>query len=234
MKRSLVAGVGLLALAALVGWAVVRSLPPVERARHVDPSPNLSKSRGVSPGSPLPDDDGSRARFGITGTIDYAVRDADGRIKAGGVIHNTINNDAKNEVFNRIAAGASSTAFDGIAALSVSVGTDDPSNGVLAGSIALNLDGDSGTSGNQNPADGTVTTQFSTDPGQGTISVTFTAKVDSVSVKQIVLTKAVEDDTAVGNGAAIADADIFAYVDVPDVTLNTNDTVQYTWTVNVD
>ena len=27
---------------------------------------------------------------------------------------------------------------------------------------------------------------------------------------------------------------LVAYVDVPDITLNTNDTVQYTWTVDVD
>jgi hypothetical protein len=118
--------------------------------------------------------------------------------------------------------------------MSASVGSDDPSNGVLAGSITLNLDGDLGTPGHQNPADGVVATDFSSDPGKGTISVTFTAQADGVTVKQIVLTKVPADNTAVSNGKAIADGDIFAYVDVPDVTLNTNDTVQYTWTVNVD
>jgi hypothetical protein len=180
------------------------------------------------------DPGGSQDRFGVRGTIGYTVRDAAGRVKLAGVIHNTVNNEAKNEVFNRIASTPSGGAFDGIAALSVSVGSDDPANGTLAGSITLNLDGDPGTPGNQNPADGTVTSEFGSDPGRGTISVTFTAKADSVSVKQIVLTKSAEDDTSVSNGKAIPDADIFAYVDVPDVTLNTNDTVQYTWTVNVD
>ena len=63
--------------------------------------------------------------------------------------------------------------------------------------------------------------------------MTFTA-TGSVTIKQIVLTRATEDDTLVGGAVAIADADIFAYVDVPDISLTTNDTVTYTWTVDVD
>ncbi|MBI2966149.1 MAG: hypothetical protein HYY34_08100 [Chloroflexi bacterium] len=237
MKRLLFAGIAMLALTIVASLAVARTKPlakmvkptPVAlRALAQDASPAArSESQQAAP-------QGSQVTFGIRGTIDYAVRDGRGRVKQAGVIHNTVNNEAKNEVFNRIASGASTTPFDGIAALSVSVGSDDPANGVLAGSIALNLDGDSGTGGNQNPADGAVATDFTADSGKGTITVTFTAKADSVSVKQIVLTKATEDDTSVSNGTAIADADVFAYVDVPDVTLNTNDTVQYTWTVNVD
>ena len=65
------------------------------------------------------------------------------------------------------------------------------------------------------------------------MAVTFTAQSDGVDVKQIVLTKAAEDDTSDG-AVAIADGDIFSYVDVPDIVLNTNDTVQYTWTIDVD
>lgn len=227
----------MLALAIVASFAVARA---GHRAQTTNPTAAASRGpvQDVMPPTrseleePAPQ--GSQTTFGIRGTIDYAVRDGRGRVKRAGVIHNTVNNEAKNEVFNRIASGASATPFDGIAALSVSVGSDDPANGVLAGSIVLNLDGDSGTGGNQNPADGAVATDFGADAGKGTITVTFTAKADSVSVKQIVLTKATEDDTAVSNGTAVADADIFAYVDVPDVTLNTNDTVQYTWTVNVD
>lgn len=232
MKRLLFAGMAILIVAVIAGWAVARTQRSIEATR-TQPTSFLSDSqterRDQGPGL-----DGSDVRFGIRGTIDYAVRDSHGRVKVAGVIHNTVNNEAKNEVFNRIAASGSNTPFDGIAALSVSVGSDDPANGVVAGSIALNLDGDSGTAGNQNPADGVVTTDFGADPGKGTVVVTFTAKIDSVTVKQIVLTKSAEDDTAVSNGTTITDADIFAYVDVPDVTLNTNDTVQYTWTVNVD
>ncbi|MFQ6027166.1 MAG: hypothetical protein ACE5Q6_06720, partial [Dehalococcoidia bacterium] len=58
----------------------------------------------------------------------------------------------------------------------------------------------------------------------------------TVTVDQIVLTKADEDNTLTGNPAAppIADSDIFAYVDVQNVSLNANDTVTYTWTIDVD
>jgi hypothetical protein len=221
-----------LMVAVIAGWAVARTQRSAGATR-LQPTSLLSNPQ-ASISNPGPDLDGSEVRFGIRGTIDYAVRDSRGRVKVAGVIHNTVNNEAKNEVFNRITVSGSNTPFDGIAALSVSVGSDDPANGVVAGSIALNLDGDSATAGNQNPADGVVTTDFGADPGKGTVVVTFTAKLDSVTVKQIALTKSAEDDTAISNGTTITDADIFAYVDVPDVTLNTNDTVQYTWTVNVD
>ena len=125
-------------------------------------------------------------------------------------------------------------AYDGIAAPDVTVGAEDPADGTLSTSITLLLDGDSGTGGEQNPADGAVVTDFGTENGNGTIQVTFTATANGVQVLQIVLTKAVEDDTLVGGANAITDDETFAYVDVPDITLNTNDTVQYTWTVDVD
>ncbi len=179
---------------------------------------------------------GRKAPVRLTGTLEYIVRDANGNLKEQGIIHNTVNDpEALNEVFNRIAATASGGAYDGIAALSVPAGGggDDPSDGVLDTSITLLLDGDSGTNGNQNPADGTVTTDFGTESGNGTVVVTFTAQSDSVDIKQVVLTKASEDNT-IGGASAITDADIFSFLDVPDVTLNTNDTVQYTWTVDVD
>jgi hypothetical protein len=234
VRRLLLAGTAILVLVVAAGWALARfhrtdptASTVVHQTSFIPDSPGESQGQSS-------DSDDSQIRFGIRGRIDYTVRDARGRVKVAGAIHNTVNNEAKNEVFNRISATGSSSRFDGIAALSVSVGSDDPSNGVVAGSIALNLDGDSATAGNQNPADGAVTTDFGADPGKGTIVVTFTAKADSVTVKQIVLTKSAEDDTAVSNGTTITDADLFAYVDVPDVTLNTNDTVQYTWTVNVD
>ncbi len=48
------------------------------------------------------------------------------------------------------------------------------------------------------------------------------------------LTRATEDDTLIGGAAAIADADIFSYVDVPDISLSASYTVTYTWTIDVD
>jgi len=181
---------------------------------------------------------GKNSPLRITGSIEYTVRDAGGNVKEQGATHNTVNDpEAINEVFNRITGAASGGAYDGIAALSVPFngsGSDDPSDGVAAASITLNLDGDSGSSGVQNPADGAVATDFGNESGNGTVVVTFTALADSVEIKQVVLTKAAEDKTDVGGAADIADADIFAYLDVADVTLNISDTVQYTWTVDVD
>ena len=63
--------------------------------------------------------------------------------------------------------------------------------------------------------------------------VTFTSKASSVSVTQIVLTRKAADDTADGT-VALADNEIFAYIDVPDVSLDTGDSVQYTWSIDVD
>ena len=175
---------------------------------------------------------GTSARTGIKGIVEYTVRGPDGKIKEHDIIYNTVNVEGLNDTFNLITATGLGT-HDGIAALSVTVATDDPSDGVLASSITLLLDGDGGTGGEQNPADGTVTTDFGTESGNGTVAVTFTA-TGAADVRQIVLTRSVEDDTLVGGAAPIADADIFAYVDVPDISLTASDTVTYTWTVDVD
>ncbi len=174
------------------------------------------------------------SKTGVRGIIDYKVMSAAGELIEEGRIFNTVNDEGKDETFNRIAGTGTGNAFDGIAALDVAVGTDDPADGTLSTSITLLLDGDSGTGGEQNPADGTVVTDFGTENGNGTIQVTFTATANGVSVLQIVLTRADEDNTLVGGANPITDAETFAYVDVPDITLNTNDTVQYTWTIDVD
>jgi len=175
------------------------------------------------------------AKTGVRGIVDYKVWSAAGDLIREGRVFNTVNNEGKDETFNRIAGSATGGAFDGIAALDVTVGTDDPSDGVLSTSITLNLDGDSATGGiEENPVDGAVVTDFGTENGNGTIQATFTATANGVLVLQIVLTRADEDDTLIGGANAITDAQIFAYVDVPDITLNTNDTVQYTWTIDVD
>lgn len=222
MKKLLVLGLVVSAVAALLAFITVRSLGPDEEVAQTV----------LQMGEKAVQSGGNASPVGIKGIIKYTVRDANGNVKESAVIYNTVNDpEALDEVFNRIARTMTGGAYDAIGALAVDAATDDPSDGVLAGSITLNLDGDSGTVGNQNPADDDSIGAPSN--GDGTIDVTFTAQADSVNVKQIVLTKAAEDDTSDG-AVAIADADIFAYVDVPDVTLDTNDTVQYTWTVDVD
>ena len=178
--------------------------------------------------------DGKLVAFGVRGTVEYVVRDADGNVREQGIARNTINAEALNETFNRITSVASGGPYDRIVALGVDAITDDPSDGVVGGSVADNLDGDGGIAGDQNPAAGSVTTDFGTETGNGAVAVTFTAKIDGVSVKQVLLSKGAVDDTTQGPNPAIADSDILSFQDVPDVTLNTNDTVQYTWTLDVD
>ena len=219
-------GIGL-ALSAFVALAAVLAVWDL-RLRDDGPQ-EAAQSKEATKGS-----DGRTVALGIKGTVEYTVRDAEGNVKEHGVIHNTINGEGLNEIYNRITSAASGGAFDAIVALSVDVITDDPSDGVAGTSITDDLDGDSGIAGDQNQADGTVTTDFGTETGNGTVAVTFTAQLNAVSVKQVVLTKAAVDDTSQGPNPTVVDADILAYQDVPDVTLNTNDTVQYTWTLDVD
>lgn len=220
MKKVILAGLVVQVMLVLGAIAGVWALGSGEEAPQKDIQSNQAADQPQ----------GRVASVGITGIVEYTVRDPSGNVKEHGVIENTINAEALNEVFNRITGAASGGAYVGIAALDV---PDDPSGGVAGASMTKKLDGDSGTAGNQNPADGAVTTDFGTETGNGTVSVTFTATGDNVSVLQVVLTKSVENDTLAGN-LSIADADIFAFQDLPDVTLNTNDTVQYTWTVDVD
>ena len=178
---------------------------------------------------------GSSASFGVEGIVEYTVQDSRGKVLEHGVVHNTVNSDALDETFRRLIEGGPGAiiGYDGIAALSVPSQTDDPSDGVDATSITLLLDGNDGSSGDYNPADGTVSSP-SDGGGQGTVSVTFTAQ-GAAEVKQIVLTKADEDKTSGGGGAAaIADADILSYLDVPDVSLSNTHSVTYIWTINID
>ena len=178
---------------------------------------------------------GSNASFGVTGIVEYTVQASDGTVLEHGVIHNAVNNEALDEAFSRLIVDAIglTMGYDAIVALSVDSSLDDPSDGVDAASLTLLLDGNGGQPGDQNPADGSVAPP-SDGSGQGTISVTFTAQ-DAAEVKQIVLTKAAEDNTITDGGAEpVADADILSYVDVPDISLNSGDSVTYVWTINVD
>lgn len=228
MKRiALVGMVGLVAAVAVVGvvlWSPWSAGQESKTASVADQGASEAGGTGVP--------------VGIKGIIEYTVRDASGNVKTEGVIHNTVNTQAINEVLYRmldIATTQGSGDYDGIAALSVAVGTDDPSDGVLAASITDTLDGSgSDCTTSHNPNDGTFTDGTGSESGNGTIAVTFTACANGLTVAQIVLTNAAPDNNNTTGGSAIADAAIFAYVDVPDVNLNSGDTVQYTWTVDVD
>lgn len=167
---------------------------------------------------------------GVTGRVQWSVFDSSGALKSQSGWFNTVNANAIDEVFDFIVGNAATGTYDAIVALKEDSGTDDPSDGIDAASLALTLDGDTGTAGDQNPADDdTLPTPTA---GDGSIIVTFAASA-STTIKQIALTKAAEQDTSAGQ-ALIADDDIFAYIDVPDITLGSGDSVQYTWTIDVD
>ena len=228
MKKAAKVGLGLAALIALAGAVAIAAPYPwsPRTANQSEEEIGQGQSREVS--------------VGLRGIVEYTVRDPDGNIREHGIHHNTINDpEALNEVFNRITSGGvygADDAYHAIVALTADATADDPSDGVKSSSIGDNLDGDPATGGNQNPADGAVATDFGTESGNGTIKVTFIARDDNVTIMQVVLTKAAEDDTTTGGPPkpSIDDADILAYQDVTDVTLNTNDTVQYTWTIDTD
>ena len=228
MSRILGVGVGIVVLVAVVaGIAVWATGSDREDARKAvgESAPDAGGS-GAQPG-------GMTAGFGISGIIEYTVRDPKGKVRDSGIIHNTVNDpEALNEVFNRITGTSSGGAYDAIGAVDIATGL---AGGITGDAITENLDGDSGTGGNQNPADDSdgAATDFGTESGNGQVAVTFTAQAVSVNVTQIFLTKDTEQ-TISGAGTNIPDSEVFAYVDVPDIILNTGDSVTYTWTVDVD
>ncbi len=177
--------------------------------------------------------DNARDRAAVRGHVAYVLYDAEGTEVERWEDHNTVNLEGLDSTFNLITGNVATAGYDGIAAVSASTATDDPSDGLLSTSIALTLDGDSGTGGDQNPADGAIATDFGTENGNGTVIVTFTANA-AVTIDQIALTNITEDDTTVGGAIPIADQRIFAYIDVPNVSLGSGDSVQYTWTIDVD
>ena len=181
---------------------------------------------------------GPGVSFGISGIIEYVVRDGDGNIKEQGIIHNTTNDpEGLDEVLALTigtAVTGTSAKFDDIGALCVAVGTDNPNDGTDAASLCDNLDGSGDGAGTlkNNPQTGTVAEV--SESGNGTIIVTFVADGAAVTVAQIVLTKRGNFDNAGAGGVAIVDSDILAYQDVPDVNLADADSVQYTWTLDLD
>lgn len=168
---------------------------------------------------------------GIRGRVAFRKWDRSGRLTREGAVHNTVHDLAKNVVFERIVSVGAQAPYDAIAA--VESDQDSAENGILESNVIVHLDGDPDAGGNQNPADGAIGTDFESEPGNGTVRVTFTAKADEVTVKQIVLTKGPEDDTLDG-ALAIEPEDIFAFVDVPNISLAAGDAVEYTWSIDVD
>lgn len=170
------------------------------------------------------------AKVSYTGTVDWEHRDSSGVLLAGGTIHNDLGDSALDVIYDSIINDAATAAFKQIAASSSS--GDGPGDGIAGAALVLTLDGDvGGAAGDQNPATGTIDTPVD-NSGSGTVEVTFKAGA-SVNILQILLVNAAVQDT-LSTQNAIAEDEVLAFVDVPDVALAVNDTVKYTWTINFD
>jgi len=178
--------------------------------------------------------DAATERIGYNGIVEYAIRDASGRVKEHRVLHNAVLGEALETAMKRLidpstGVTADTDTFRRIGALNTN--TDDPVDGVLAASVTTLLDGDTGAAGDQNPANAAFADVGTTTDGQGRVQLTFTA-TGNASIRRIVLTKAPVDNTADG-AAAITSANILAHQAVT-IDLANGDTVQFTWTINLD
>ena len=119
------AGVSVEALAAaLEEYGSIESLVQAKRNEAVDLEHDASGSEAQVQAL-------DQEREGI---VEYTVQDSRGRVLKHGVVHNTVNSDALDETFSRLIDGTAGTiaGYDAIAALSVPIGTDNPSDGVDA------------------------------------------------------------------------------------------------------
>jgi len=181
---------------------------------------------------------GSGEALRYHGSIEYTITGADGRLKLHKTIPNTINADPNLEtVMERLiktgtVVASDAALFTRIVAFTATTSTDDPAGGFDLSSVTLSLEGDTGVTGAQNPAQGTYTNVGTALDGDGKITVTFTASADGTVVRQLALVKTAADDTASGGAVAIPDADVLAYKAV-NITLDNGDTLQIEWTTNI-
>ena len=169
------------------------------------------------------DDSGDAEKLGIKGTIAYVIRDADGNIKEDVIIHNTTMPSLLNAAATRLVLGtttAANTMFDDIQLCS------DNGSGLACTVIDITQEGGS----YPNPATTTATGPAGVDDGIGTFQAqnTFTCTQDAgcTAIEEIQL--------AAGDGVSgVAGSPVGAWQNV-SMTLNDNDTVQITWTVDID
>ncbi|MCH8988689.1 MAG: hypothetical protein IIA92_07765 [Chloroflexi bacterium] len=169
--------------------------------------------------------------------VEYWHRDSDGNLLQYGKDHNAITVEGLDAAVDHLlsqtvqdALGADD-AFDKIILLTANASVDPASDGFTAANIALDIDGTNVAGGaDLNPADGVLSGTGGLD-GVGIITVTFVSDVDSNAIAQMGLINQAAIDTASTTEADIIAADILASLDIT-VTLNTNDTLQITWTID--
>lgn len=156
----------------------------------------------------------------IRGLIEYEVRDASGRVKEHRVIHNATLAALLNDARTRLGVDGAFTGlgnndlYDNIQAVSSDLSGATPTNAQLTTSIG------------SNPVDGTnATASIGADvSGNYTVITTFTA-TGAATIEELQLTKG-----AATSGAAEAPG---AWQNVA-ITLANGDTLQVTWTIDID
>jgi hypothetical protein len=157
--------------------------------------------------------------LGIKGWVEYTVRDAQGDIRFQSARHNTKLTAFLNDARDRLGGADGSLTglgntdlYDNIQACSA-----DASGGACT--LSSNL--------TANPADGTQSTLAGDgDGGNYQTVVTFTASGGSSTIEELQLTKG-----AATNG--VADTGRGAWQNV-SITLASGDTLQVTWTIDID
>lgn len=174
---------------------------------------------------------------GATWNVEYWHRDSEGNLLAYGKDHNAVTAEGLDAAVDHLLSQSvqdglgADTAFDKIILLSANASSDPASNGFTNTNIVLDIDGTNVPGGTDfNPANGVLSGTGGLD-GVGVITVTFVSDVDSNAILQMGLVNTPAIDTAGNPEAAIAAADILASLDIT-VTLNTNDTLQITWTID--
>ncbi len=174
--------------------------------------------------------------------VEYWHRDAAGEVLQHKIDHNTITGVGDEMALDRlINAGGDgdvageTDAMDQIVLLDVAY-TVDNVTAVPVTSVLQNVDGD-GAANNQNPSDGVFgDVTASTTDGKGEVVETFTATAgDPPAAVQMLLGKFPVQSQADNTDPAstIAAADILASI-VINVDLAPTDTLQITWTIDVD
>ena len=187
---------------------------------------------------------GTTSQAGVKWNVEYWHRNAEGEVLQHKKDSNAIVASGLEHAMERLIAAGSgdialaftdptaaeigeANAFDQIVLLD----TDDAaSDGILLGSVLLNVDGGTGNNSGQaaggvenNPADGAYSNVGTTSDGDGNVTLQFLADGDPDAATQMHLVKAPVDDT-VGAALAIAATDILATIEI-SVDLADTDTL---------
>ena len=196
---------------------------------------------------------GPTSNAGLKWNVEYWHHNADGKVLQHKKASNAIVASGLEHAVERLIAAADAdatlafanpaateigegNAFDQIVLMNVD---DAASDGLLAASILLLVDGGTGNNAGQaaggdanNPADGAYTDVGTASDGDGSVTLQFLADGDPAAATQMHLVKAGVDNTGDGAAAIIAD-DILATIEI-SVDLADTDTLTITWTLDVD